>query len=117
MQDDDVNQQGLKMNIAELLIMKYPHADFNKDILLRECDEGIEIYGWELDDPKPTADMLAAWAVELDLPYRQKLAVQKRVYPSFGAQLDMIYHDSLNNTTLWIDTIAEIKAAHPKPME
>ena len=104
------------MNTAEILIMKYPHADFNKDILLRESDNGIEIYGWELDDPKPTSVMLAQWAMELDLAFRQKIAIQKRVYPSVGAQLDMIYHDSLNNTTIWLDTIAEIKAAHPKPV-
>jgi len=36
-------------------------------------------------------------------------------YPSVQDQLDMQYWDSVNGTTIWADTIAAIKAAHPKP--
>ncbi|MBQ3695644.1 MAG: hypothetical protein II938_01570 [Alphaproteobacteria bacterium] len=35
-------------------------------------------------------------------------------YPSFGDQLDMIYWDQVNNTTLWRDKITEIKNKYPK---
>ena len=35
-------------------------------------------------------------------------------YPSFGDQLDMIYWDKVNNTNLWQEKIAEIKAKYPK---
>lgn len=36
-------------------------------------------------------------------------------YGSFGDQLDMIYHDSVNGTTVWQDHIAAVKAKYPKP--
>ena len=35
-------------------------------------------------------------------------------YPSFGEQLDMIYWDKINGTTLWQDKITEIKTKYPK---
>ncbi len=100
-------------------MMKYPDANFSKDILLRQKDDnqGIEIYGWNMEDPMPTEKDLDLWAIELDLPYRQKIAVQQRVYPPVAEQLDMMYHDNLNKTSVWMDTITAIKAAHPKPME
>ena len=42
--------------------------------------------------------------------------IEKRLaeYPSVGDQLDMIYWDKVNNTTLWQEKIAEIKAKYPK---
>ena len=30
-------------------------------------------------------------------------------------QLDMLYHDQVNGTTVWKNTIAAVKAAYPKP--
>ena len=38
-------------------------------------------------------------------------------YPSIGDQLDMQYHDQLNGTTTWKDTIAKVKADNPKEAE
>jgi hypothetical protein len=35
-------------------------------------------------------------------------------YPSLQEQLDMQYWDSLNGTTIWQDTINQIKAKYPK---
>tara|TARA_R110000787_G_scaffold193035_5_gene304589 strand:+ start:5136 stop:5423 length:288 start_codon:yes stop_codon:yes gene_type:complete len=37
-------------------------------------------------------------------------------YPSIQDQLDMQFHDNANGTTTWADTIAAVKAAHPKPV-
>jgi hypothetical protein len=106
------------MNTAEILIMKFPNADFSKDILLRATDDGkIEIYQWQLKDPIPKQADLDQWALELDLPYRQKQAVLKRNYPSINDQLDMIYHDCMEGTFEWRDMITEIKMASPKPLE
>lgn len=51
------------------------------------------------------------------LEYKQKDAVSKRVYPSIPDQLDMMYKDQMNNTTIWKDTITAIKLANPKPVE
>lgn len=36
-------------------------------------------------------------------------------YPSIGDQLDMLYWDGVNGTTVWADTIAQIKSENPKP--
>ena len=35
-------------------------------------------------------------------------------YPPFGDQLDMQYHDKINGTTTWQDTIKAVKDNHPK---
>lgn len=43
--------------------------------------------------------------------YRDK---RRCVYPSFGDQLDMIYHDIVDGTSTWIDAIAKIKNKFPK---
>lgn len=39
---------------------------------------------------------------------------RKRAYPSIQEQLDMQYWDSVNGTTIWADTIAQVKADYPK---
>ena len=41
---------------------------------------------------------------------------EKRVaeYPPIAEQLDMIYWDKVNDTNLWIEKIAKIKAKYPK---
>lgn len=44
--------------------------------------------------------------------YRSK---RRRAYPEIGDQLDMIYWDGVNGTTIWSDTIATVKARFPKP--
>lgn len=36
-------------------------------------------------------------------------------YPSIPEQLDMMYHDNVNATTVWVDAIGAIKANYPKP--
>ena len=36
------------------------------------------------------------------------------MYPSIADQLDMQYHDLINNTTTWLDTIKNIKDSIPK---
>lgn len=105
------------MLLSDILRLKFPNADFLKDIILQDDGNGVYIKEWNLDTPLPTNEDLRNWALDLDLLYRQKLAVSKRIYPSMAAQLDMLYHDSVNNTTTWQDTIAAIKAAHPKPKE
>lgn len=73
---------------------------------------------WEVNGiPKPTEDQIAAWRVEYDLAYRQKLAIRKRVYPSIIDQLDMMYHDKMEGTTTWQDAITAVKEAYPRPVE
>ena len=43
------------------------------------------------------------------------IKARQEAYPSIADQLDMQYWDSVNDTTVWKDTIAQIKADNPKP--
>lgn len=46
----------------------------------------------------------------------EKTYIEKRIaeYPDITEQLDMIYWDNINGTTVWQDTITSIKLKHPK---
>jgi hypothetical protein len=48
---------------------------------------------------------------------RQQIWLEQRTaaYPSITDQLDMLYHDQVNGTTVWKDTIAAAKLSTPKP--
>ncbi len=43
--------------------------------------------------------------------YKDKRRV---AYPSISDQLDMMFHDKVNNTTTWVDAINDIKIKYPK---
>ncbi len=60
---------------------------------------------------------VAAEITRLEADYAAKQYQRDRAaaYPSLAEQMDMQYWDSVNGTTVWADTIAAIKAAHPKP--
>ena len=40
--------------------------------------------------------------------------LRRAEYGSWGDQLDMQYHDSVDGTTTWVDHVARVKAAYPK---
>lgn len=40
--------------------------------------------------------------------------LRQKEYPSIKEQLDMIYWDSINGTSNWLDKISEIKNKYPK---
>lgn len=106
------------MNLLDIIQLKFPEARNLIDYQIGDHGDGKQFISlWNLDVPKPTKNDLAVWEEELDLKYRQKIAVEKRVYPSLPMQLDMLYWDSINNTTVWMDTITSIKEENPKPTE
>jgi|TARA_A100001518_G_C1204835_1_gene47782 hypothetical protein len=73
---------------------------------------------WDSPDiDQPSDAEIDAEIVRLDAEYASQQYARNRAaaYPSIGDQLDMIYWDSVNNTTTWKDAIAAVKAAHPKP--
>jgi hypothetical protein len=105
------------MNLSSLLKLKYPNIVFQTDVTLQDDGRGVYIKEWNLEDPFPTQEELSKWAIEFDLQYRQNKAVEARVYPSIGDQLDMLYKDMKSNTKTWVAAIDAIKAAHPKPTE
>jgi hypothetical protein len=41
--------------------------------------------------------------------------LRRAAYGQWGDQLDMQYHDSVDDTTTWVDHVAAVKDANPKP--
>jgi len=67
------------------------------------------------------ADIEAKQA-ELQVAYDAKQYQRDRTYihgtnsyPPIEDQLDMLYHDKVDDTTTWEDAIQAVKDAHPKP--
>lgn len=55
---------------------------------------------------------LAGYAQKNPEPdYRER---RKEAYPAIEDQLDMLYWDKINGTTVWKDTISNIKEKYPK---
>ena len=66
---------------------------------------------------KPTESEISDEKVRLtarkdDLAYRGKRADE---YPPINDQLDMLYHDKVNDTTTWKDAVKAVKDKYPKP--
>ena len=57
-------------------------------------------------------DLAAAEALVAANAYKDQRA---EAYPSIQEQLDMQYWDGVNGTTIWADTVAQIKSENPKP--
>lgn len=43
------------------------------------------------------------------------MRLRQSEYPPLAEQLDMMYHDRINGTENWLDTITMIKTKYPKP--
>ena len=43
------------------------------------------------------------------------IQARQEAYGSIAEQLDMMYWDNVNGTTIWQDHIAQVKADNPKP--
>lgn len=43
------------------------------------------------------------------------MRLRQAEYPPLEEQFDMMYHDRINGTENWLDTITMIKAKYPKP--
>ncbi len=102
------------MKLRDLLLLKFPGISFIRDVILSQDGE---ILMWNLQAPTPNRQDLETWASELDLAYRQQQARDARIYPPVITQLDMQYHDKIDNTDTWGEAIAAVKAAHPIPTE
>lgn len=84
-----------------------PNEQVAKSLGLRlETDKEI-VYGYDgkryFKGEEPAAP---------EASYAEKRAAE---YPPLQEQLDMQYWDAINGTTVWQDTIADIKAKYPKP--
>tara|TARA_Y100001951_G_C11138297_1_gene182133 strand:+ start:165 stop:521 length:357 start_codon:yes stop_codon:yes gene_type:complete len=100
------------------------HQDFSSK---SDADAHVVKYGGFVAD-KPDSDRMSYWVVDgekltfdkstADSDEAAMIATQyqrDRVYPDIGDQLDMQYHDLVDDTTTWKDAIAKVKSDHPKP--
>ena len=74
-----------------------------------EIQEEILFRWWTIKDWKVIDTEKSL--LKKSLEYRKKRASE---YPWIWEQLDMIYKDAVNWTTLWKDLINEIKSKYPK---
>jgi len=104
---------GVQLNMMNLLF----NAD--GDYIERPTVGGID-YAYEI-----AVDIKTEWEGKLDcLVLREGIVsfdstahyVRERsnVYPDIETQLDMIYWDMKNSTTLWSDVITQVKLNYPK---
>ena len=96
-------------NNAEALVSLVPDAEW---VL-----SGDTIRWDSPDIDQPSDAEIDAEIVRLDAEYASQQYARDRAaaYPPIGEQLDMMYWDSVNDTTTWASAIAAVKAAHPKP--
>jgi|9_EtaG_2_1085328.scaffolds.fasta_scaffold00054_17 hypothetical protein len=69
-----------------------------------------------VDEPQISWSELQPFITQAE-EYYTSIAHQKpraKAYPSIRDQLDMMYHDQVNDTTTWKDAIAKVKADNPK---
>ena len=71
-----------------------------------------EMYAWDKEGKEIELDLDAINNWVDPEAYKQ---ARRDAYPSIPDQLDMRYHDIVNGTTKWKDTIAKIKSDNPKP--
>ena len=89
-------------------------------LLYGDCTQEPNSSDIYISTGKVTAEQMiaiTAKATELQAAYDAKAYARSRAtaYPSIQEQLDMQYWDSVNGTTIWADTVAQIKSENPKP--
>ena len=92
----------------------------NNNVVFRHSEEILD--GWKECESKdgvailndPIAEELQRLKLEA---FEATKYVQNRVdaYPTWQEQMDMQYHDQIDGTTTWKDTIAKVKVDNPKP--
>ena len=75
--------------------------------------ERIELTAAEVQAITPTAEEVSA--IEAAESQERWLRSRQEGYASITDQLDQLYWDQINGTTVWRDAITANKAATPKP--
>jgi hypothetical protein len=92
---------------TQAIINLCPNASFRVE------DDIVEWLSDDITQPKDAE--IEAEVKRLQAEYDANQYQRDRQYPSIGDQLDMQYHDQLDGTTTWKDSIAKVKADNPKP--
>ena len=97
-------------------------VDFQKDVILQDDSDGNGAYikEWNLSIAEPTDAQLANYESAGNAQELLKANLAKRIYPSIGDQLDMLWHSIDNDAELkskyfdFHQAILAVKAKHPK---
>tara|TARA_Y100001938_G_C7786171_1_gene280292 strand:- start:44 stop:355 length:312 start_codon:yes stop_codon:yes gene_type:complete len=89
-------------------IQELSNKQFQGSVIGNTLD-GIDWNGME-----PIADDVITAKVEEIKNRDAHIVPRMKAYPSIADQLDMQYHDQINGTTTWKDTIAKVKTDNPK---
>ena len=84
------------------------YATHSNVVLIKE-ENGLECFDVDVNTVTIDQSLADAWVD----PYTWKKA-RVAAYPSWQDQLDMQYHDAVDDTTTWADAIAKVKADNPK---
>tara|TARA_X000001382_G_scaffold62124_1_gene42788 strand:- start:186 stop:512 length:327 start_codon:yes stop_codon:yes gene_type:complete len=80
-----------------------------------------EITFWDENNsqPQPTEAELETWYTNNQTYFNNEVIKETRAkaYPQLKDQLDMQYHDQINDTSTWKDAIEKVKNDHPKESE
>lgn len=118
--DSNMGERDMFLAIRDGIIVEYSE----KELPLLKLDKTThEIVDW--DGPLPKYDIGEGEKLLDPRSEAQKTTSNRqrykrrrlRAYPSIRKQLDMIYHDQVDGTTLWVDEITRIKELFPKPTE
>jgi len=77
-------------------------------------EEGV-ITSWPYDAPQPSDKELRAIIALFEARNAYK-ALRIKSYPPIEEQLDMMFKDEINGTSIWKDTLLAIKLKYPKPL-
>ena len=78
---------------------------------------GDDLEWMDTEQTQPTEAEITAEVARLQAAYDNNEYQRQRAeaYPTIQEQLDMQYWDGVNGTTIWADTVAQIKSENPKP--
>ena len=94
--------------------------DFSKDVILQDDGKGAYIKEWNLSITEPTDVQLASYETAGNAEELLKANLAKRVYPTIGDQLDMLWHSIDQNSALksqyfdFYEAIKAVKVKFPK---
>ena len=90
-------------------------VDFKTEVRLRDDSNGngIYIYEWNLDIPKPTLAQLDAFEAQANIVESNQAQVQNRI-KEYGSVLEQIEFITENGLDAWQTKVAGIKSKYPK---
>ena len=93
-------------------------VDFRTEVVLVDNadGQGPHISEWNAPEPQPSEAELSAAETVANAAEASEATIHARkvAYGGIGDQLDMMYWDEVNGTTVWKDFVAQVKADNPK---